>query len=267
MNRITKKIAVIAERLSRQRTVRQQTKYGFQLLLDLRNDVDYRFYLNDFEENTIRQYLLSIKPGMTVIDVGANIGIYTLLASNQVGVNGHVYAFEPAHRAYIKLKNNIEINNFLNITPIRSGVSDYDGETIFNVCDDDAYNSLGRSPMRKVKSTETIKIVTIDKFVQLNNIKKIDVIKVDTEGAEYLVFKGAINTLRRDKPVLFFEYNPFAGVGFDFDPIESIRALKSLNYEFYEFVDGKFKEIVDENVTTNDVIAFPVAEDTITNRP
>jgi len=212
--------------------------FNAKIILDLTKDVDRILYLYGFESENLKYFKKTIKKDDVVFDVGANIGIYSLVASKTIGQNGKVYSFEPADRAHSCLLKNIEINKFKNIVPIKKGVSNYSGNATFNVCDDDAYNSLGNEPMRKIIKTEKISVVTIDDFVKENNIKKVDVIKVDTEGAEYLVFKGADKTLRKHKPVLLFEYNRSVVKGYSNSLGDLTDLIKSLDYALYEFING-----------------------------
>lgn len=215
--------------------------------INLEKDVDKRIYLYGFEEEVIKQFIKVTKKDDFIFDIGANIGIYSLIASKKIGGSGRVYAFEPAPVAYSSLKKNIELNNFNNIVVIQKGISDKSGEAIFNICDDDAYNSLGETPMKGISRKEIIEIESIDEFVKRNNILKVDIIKIDTEGAEFLILKGAEETLRIYKPKIFFEHNPYATVGFDNTPEDTLIFLKLLGYKLFEFDNDNLKEIIEIN--------------------
>jgi FkbM family methyltransferase len=256
INRIKSNLRQLYAKLFHIREIKCQ-RNGVKFLLDLEKDVDYRFYLNEFEQENLNLYLSKISPGSVVFDVGANIGIYSLLASKKTGPTGKVISFEPATWAFHRLKKNIEINGFQNVTPIQKGVSDESKEMTFNICDDDAYNSLGNAPMQQTKNTVIIQTVSIDAYVAANNLRKIDVIKVDTEGAEYLVFKGAEKTLKTYRPILFFEFNPYTAPGFAFDKLEAVRFLESLGYGLYEYINNKLVKIENHQIKTYDIIGFP----------
>lgn len=217
--------------------------YGIKFNLDMDKAVDKRLYLNGFEKEIIEYYSKLLKKGDVVLDVGANIGIYSLIAGKKIGAKGKVYGFEPADIAFEKFQYHIDLNGLKNIVPIKSGVSNYTGKSEFNICEDDAFNSLGDKPLKEIISKKTIDIVSIDDFVLHNNINKVDIIKVDTEGAEFLVFEGAKKTLQKDKPSLFFEYNPEAIEGFDNDSINLINLLRAFGYSLYEFKKGDLVEI------------------------
>ena len=226
-------------------------------MLDLNKAVDYRFYLDEYEVENLDLYLDGISSGSVIIDVGANIGIYSLLAARKAGPEGKVIAFEPADVAFERFTKNIGINGFQNITAIKMGVSDKSRVMTFRVCDDDAYNSLGSTPMKKVSREVNINTVSIDEYLREHPVSKINVIKIDTEGAEYLVLKGAVNTLKKYNPVLFFEYNPYTAPGFSFNKLESVDLLRGLGYKLYEFVDGKMRSIKEYDIKTCDIIGVP----------
>lgn len=231
--------------------------YGVNLMLNLNKAVDKRLFINGFEKDVIKCFQKIVKEGHTVLDIGANIGIYSLIAGNKVGNKGKVYAFEPANEAYDKLRYHIKLNNLDNIDTIKYGVSNYSGVAEFNVCEDDAFNSLGDTPMKDVVRKETIDLITIDDFVLKNSINRVDIIKVDTEGAEFLVFEGAKKTLLKDKPSLFFEYNPEAVEGFDNNSINLINLLRSFDYSLFEFKEGNLIEVKEGDVIIGyDLIAL-----------
>lgn len=233
-----------------------RTPHGFSINLDLTKQVDYEYYYGHFENDTLATFESFLKPGMTVLDIGANIGIYALIAASKVGCQGSVYSFEPGDWACARLKANVEANRYAQVKVSRQAVSDKTGKAMLSVCKDDAFNSLGCKPMQKVHKVIEIETTTIDDFVQANNLSKVDIIKVDTEGAEYRVFIGGAKTIREHSPVIFFEYNPYACEGFDYGPEESIKYLRTLGYKMYEFVDKKLTEIQESSVKTFDIIAM-----------
>lgn len=255
-------IIVVAKKAYVKITRISKIKYtykGARFNLNLSKDVDSRLFYYGFEEDITDQFVKTLKKGDIVFDIGANIGIYSVLAGKIVGERGLVYSFEPANNAYEILNSNIDLNLLRNIKAYKLGVSESSGQVTFNKCEDDAYNSIGNKPMKEIKEVVTIQTTSIDEFVKNNNIKRIDVIKVDTEGAEYLIFKGGMQTLKAFKPKLFFEYNPYAINGFDNDRKELIDLVLSLGYSIYEIRFGKLEQILDwTKICTNDIIALPV---------
>lgn len=142
----------------------------------------------------------SLGKGDIVIDVGAYIdGWYSLLAGKLIGEKGQVYAFEP-HPVYYKLlKENVKLNNLTNITVLKSGVSDRVGT--FDFYEAGVASSLIESNV-EVNIHEKIiafkiKTTTLDKFVKEKKIKRIALIKIDVEGADMRVLRGAHRILQR----------------------------------------------------------------------
>ena len=88
---------------------------GLKLLLNLKKDVDFLIYFDSFESKNLKLYQTMIKSGNIVFDVGANIGIYSLLASKSLGKDGQIYSFEPSETAFKRLNINVTLNNFKNI--------------------------------------------------------------------------------------------------------------------------------------------------------
>jgi FkbM family methyltransferase len=161
-----------------------------------------------FEGETVELFLKLLTPGMTVLDVGANVGIYTLLAAERVGPAGRVYAFEPTHHVAAKLRSNVRLNGFDNVDVNEMAVSDSCGEaTLFYVEDDGENNILAPEP--GYDTSAKIPTITLDEFMALKGIDKVDVIKMDIEGAELMALRGASRLLVGDQcPVIFLEVNP-----------------------------------------------------------
>lgn len=141
-----------------------------------------------------------VKQGMVVVDVGAHIGYYTILASKLVGNQGKVWAFEPEPNNYENLIKNIKLNKAINVMPIRKAVSDKDGIGRLFVSE---YLS-GECSLVNIKKRHT-RSVAVDTVILDNTInQKIDVIKVDVDGNEMAVLAGAHNLLEQNKDILLF---------------------------------------------------------------
>jgi FkbM family methyltransferase len=144
-----------------------------------------------------KQRLLAehIHSGTIFYDVGANVGVYTLLASLLSGTRGHVYSFEPVPRNIHYLKEHIRINMVSNASVIGAAVCDIDGEVSF---------SLGSSSsMGYVDNTGDIDVRALKLDTFCSKEKPPTVIKMDIEGAEHLALLGANETLRKCKPTIF----------------------------------------------------------------
>lgn len=149
-----------------------------------------------FEPTTTRLVQQCLEPGMTAVDVGANIGWLTLTMAVAVQPGGKVWAFEPSDWTFARLKANIALNTFENITPIRAAVGDSDGslELMFPC----GYRLDGADTATK----QRVELVALDTVLKDTTI---DLLKVDTDGSELEVIMGARNLIQNSHPVIIFE--------------------------------------------------------------
>jgi FkbM family methyltransferase len=144
-----------------------------------------------------------VRPGDTVLDVGANIGYYSVLFSKLVGDQGKVICFEPTRHYGKVLEMNIRANNLDNVEINKIGLSDKLQELEIWIGPSSA--SLHVPGNQKLKSSEIIKLVTLDSFIEEHPLPKIDFIKIDVDGHEPLFFEGAWKTLDRYEPTVLLE--------------------------------------------------------------
>ena len=155
------------------------------------------------EETTL---LRSVTPsGGTFIDVGANIGYFSLLASRWVGPNGLVFALEPVTSTYSRLRRNIALNHAANVQALQLGASSRESTSAAIALESDAGHSHLVRDGAAVGRHETISLTTIDALVERLGIARVDVLKIDVEGADFEVVRGAATTLSRFKPHVLME--------------------------------------------------------------
>jgi FkbM family methyltransferase len=238
-DRIRRKIRNLQVSYSRKTEYTVKANFGFKIKLNITRDVDKFFFLEHFEPATLNFFSKLISSGNIVIDVGANIGIYTLIASKKLQNSGKVYSFEPSDWAYHRLIENINLNSFKNIVVIKKAVSDYSGKAEFFVCEDDAYNSLGANPIKKVTSKKIVDAITLDEFFEHFKIKKVDIIKIDAEGADFLVLKGGEKLIMTNSPVIFCEYNRYTKARENFNLNDMLTLLENWKYKIFELDESK----------------------------
>ncbi|MBA4320652.1 MAG: hypothetical protein C0412_19845 [Flavobacterium sp.] len=195
------------------------------------------------EKATTDLFKKVVKEGNVVVDLGANVGYFTLLAARLVGEKGKVYAFEPEPKNYSYLVKNIKLNNYNNVQAFQKAVSDKNGKTQLYICDYDSghhtINQYGgvekysRGRLVEEKSIE-IEAVTLDEFFK-NREESIDVIKMDVEGAEALALAGMDNILRKNKKLkMFVEFFPLLIRKMGNSPEEFIyKLLKDYQFSIY----------------------------------
>ena len=145
-------------------------------------------------EREIREKYFTVKPGDVVVDVGASFGNYTLDGCLH---GAKVYAFEPVPSRYEILARNVELNNLDNCSLSNLGLWSKSGEISL---EDYAPHADWRGKF---------KVTTLDEFVESNGIRRIDFIKIDTEGAEFEILNGCVNSMRRFRPKLLVEVHTF----------------------------------------------------------
>ena len=211
-------------------SLRKVKRNGIHYNLDISDIIDWYIYYG-FREKSKELLLENIKENDTVIDVGANVGEISLRAANIVGnKGGKIYSFEPDLINFNRFLNNIKINAVKNITPINKGLGNVDG--VFNLSVVDENN---RGMNRIVESNESlntskIEVTILDNYIKLKNITRVDLIKIDTEGFEMNVIKGAKNLLKRFRPILFIELDEKNLIDQNSSPKEIIKHLINLNY-------------------------------------
>jgi len=173
--------------------------------------------------------------GMTVVDLGANIGYYTLLAAKLVGRKGRVFAFEPAPDNFSLLLKNIDANGYDNIIPVPKAVSNKTGTTkLFlhrmNKGDHRIYDSHdGREAI-------TVDATTLDAFFE-NGQYPIDVIKMDIQGAEMAALQGMTEAvLKNDSLKIFTEFWPEMLQKFGFSPLEFLSKFIEYGFTLYTII-------------------------------
>ena len=166
-----------------------------------------------------------VKPGMTVVDIGANLGHYTMVAAR---AGASVRAYEPDPGTFAELVANLQLNGFANVTPVQAAVSDRRGKASFFV---DAANSGGHSLAREnaLSPGAAIEVPTVRLDDELAG-GEIDILKIDAQGAEGQILEGARGTLERSDAKIYFEFWPLGLVRCGRDPDAVLATLAELGY-------------------------------------
>lgn len=148
-----------------------------------------------------------VQPGWTAIDVGANIGYFTLLMANRVGPQGKVIAFEPLIENFSILRENIKLNGHLNVVVENLALMSRTGRIELRSATPGAITWVAsvRVDQNSAVESESVEAISLDEYVEKKGIAKVDFLKIDVEGAEESVLDGATSVLNRDKPVLLIE--------------------------------------------------------------
>ncbi len=192
-------------------------------------------FQKSFEYKSLELFLGQIKKGDTILDVGANVGLYSLLGAKYIGSEGKVYAFEPTDKTYKILDLNIKRSNLSNIYSQHIALAD--GKRPMMMLNPTGESGEYEDAMNKITFLEqTIQDQNItytdslDNFVLDHALTRIDFIKIDIEGAELLFFRGANQSLRQYKPKLLFEAKEEHCQFYGYSVLDSLVYLYNLGY-------------------------------------
>jgi len=192
---------------------------------DVRLPVRFHSYFPAAYEKENFDFLVSYcKPGATVLDIGAHIGLFAVRAAQLAGSTGKVYAFEPTPQTFELLKRTISINNQQqHIVPRSEAVAEEEGLKSFFISDNEADNSNSLIKYRDDKQLQKIDvaITSIDAFVRKEELKQVDFIKIDAEGYELSVLKGATQTFASFRPNGILALHP-RGIASNGDSLSTI---------------------------------------------
>lgn len=204
--------------------------YGDSLLCEM-------LYTGSFEAETRGFFEAFLREGDCFLDVGANVGLYTLVAARLIAHAGHVHAFEPCTQTFERLRENVRINRLANVSCHRVALSHENAHAELTLAKGgfDAWNSLGRPYMGEAAGRETVTTVTLDAFAQEHGLEgRITAIKIDVEGWENQVLAGAGSLLSTpDAPILCIEFTEEAAQLSDSSCIALYQRLEGLGYRMY----------------------------------
>jgi FkbM family methyltransferase len=216
---------------------------GVKYRLDLNELIDYSIFMRGyFEESTHNAIKALCKKDMHVIDIGANIGAHTFNLAKIVGNNGSVIAFEPMEWAFKKLKKNFDLNDFDNIILENSGLSDetIEKEEHFRSSwpvDKKTFSRVFSEQTKEIDS-KNIKIKNKLQFSRLDDYlkkhrKSVDLIKIDVDGYELKILKGAEDVLKNNSLIIIMELCPMCLLRCGDNVEDLVAYLDEKGFKFY----------------------------------
>lgn len=190
-----------------------------------RGEILYHAFWNRMFSEEIEKVKKFIKPGDTVIDAGGNVGFFVLILNELVGKEGRIFSFEPSMRLLARLEKTIKINNIQNVTVVNLALGETEGRATLHYYPKQTGLSSIVADFKHRSISENIQITTLDKFSE-NIPGRVSFIKIDTEGYEPRVLKGAKELIKRDKPNIYIEL----GGDYQNSSAEALNILKELNY-------------------------------------
>ena len=181
-------------RMILKRPIILKSKDGFQFQFSSSDSFARHINRKGFtdDESVLSYIRTSLHAGDICFDVGACFGVVTLPMARLVGNNGHVYSFEAEQNNYSNLSRNIKLNNLYNVTPCNKGVFSSENGFELNVHKKEEYgdHAMRLQSENILFDSQMVETVTLDSFCDANNIKYIDLLKIDVEGLEVEVLNG-----------------------------------------------------------------------------
>jgi FkbM family methyltransferase len=226
------------------------------------DEMDDAVFTGNFEDGERRFIQWLVKPGMTVLDIGAHHGFYTMLAAKMVGPTGRVMSFEPSHRERERLLLHLRLNRILDrvaVFPVALGRET--GESTLYVV---AGRNTGCNSLRPPAVTEPTRMIqvpvtSLDAFLAQQNGARVDFIKLDVEGGELGVLAGAEELLgRRPRPVILAELADSRTLPWGYSASAIYDSLAAKSYHWFAITqDGKLRAYPRTEQFGTNLVAFP----------
>lgn len=219
--------------------VQWQAAEGWKTWLQLGNDISSQLFVGGcYEPNEFWFLQQVLQPGMTVLDIGANEGLYSLAAAHAVGEQGRVIAVEPSQREFDRLQANIQLNHWQDVIhPYRLALADRTGEAQLTVAAEEhaGQNTLGHLIYQgsTVAQIETVSVRCLDDWLPEIGVTQVDVIKIDTEGAELAILRSSQHLLQTHHPLLLLELSDASLQTQGGSAIALVQLLRSLGYRIF----------------------------------
>lgn len=219
--------------------------------------VQWAFVGDHDRDPDYRASLELIEPGATVIDVGANIGLWSLLAARRVG-RGAVHAFEPAPTTFARLQRNLDLNGTGNVIVNQLAVDRQAGTATFHTAVDSNSGGAGYLQRPGAPTAITVECTTIDDYCRVHGIERVGVLKLDIEGAEWLALQGAEALLTgAEPPAIFMELDGDLTAQLGWEPGDVLDWLGDRGFRFFNATDGgSLVETGSSGRASRDVIAL-----------
>jgi FkbM family methyltransferase len=214
-------------------------------VLDLREVIDFSIWLiGAFELGTVRAYQRLLRPGQTVLDVGANVGAHTLHFARTVGPTGKVYAFEPTDYAFAKLNANVAANPELvpRIVCCQTMLTEANGQDIpplyssWPLVEEESLHALHGG---RLMSASKARSMSLDSCLAEAGVDHVDLIKIDIDGFECGMLRGARDTLARMRPTIVMELSPHQLDENNSSIEELVEVLAAAGYALEDLTSGK----------------------------
>ncbi len=229
-------IGLVTGRVVEPTLVRARVPGVGRMELDLSSGLEREIFVTGThgdESHVARQILRHLdSEGAVFVDVGANVGLHTLRTARRLARRGgNVIAFEPIQANADRLRANAELNALSNVRIERLGLADREG-TVEVSRSSRGSGNVSLASVGDVR--EQVRLVRFDDWARDNDLRRVDVVKMDIEGAEVAALRGMQDTIREFRPVLVVEINPMWTLRMGTSTTELLRLLHELGYALFD---------------------------------
>lgn len=212
------------------------------------------FVFDRYEPVTDAHLADALRPGMVVLDIGAHVGYYTLVAAQAVGPSGKVHAFEPCAETLSLLRANVRANGFANVEIHPFAAGSGDSKRTLHVTGSSDSHGLFPHPLTETVRMTEVRTVRVAQVVP----GPVDLVKIDVEGAEFEVLDGMRDLVSGEDPsVLIVEWNPACLRNAGQDPLELPRCLEELGFTEISVLDDRRRRVRSVEDTREEIAGRP----------
>lgn len=210
----------------------------------------YIFFYGAFRPEISKLLNRMLRPGHVAFDIGANIGMHSVIMANRVGPSGKVVSFEPDPHPFARLKRNLALNGLDFVDCRQAALSARTEKRTFFLHDETIGNFANASfyvdNIGRQTSSIEVDVFALDDFIAQNPVPRLDVIKLLAQGEEWNVLQGARNTIATFRPKVFFLYEPSYWHRQNLNLMDAVRFFKDFGYTTYAVEFGPRREVTAE---------------------
>ena len=219
------------------------------------------YFMGAYEEESCSYWLDRVKQAAVAFDVGANVGLYSLLAAS-ANPQCRVYAFEPTPALYKRFRANLDLNSFRNVILEEAAVGARSESGFLHWCtgQDNSNEDMNYVKSHAEAATYTVVVtVSVDDYCSQKEIDRINVLKLDIEGGEYDALLGATALLRRKAvDCILMETVDWSAARSHHSVPEVRRLLRELGYAIFALDQGTTYPVTENDLTVHDIVALPL---------
>lgn len=210
----------------------------------------YIFFYGAFRPEVSKLINRMLRPGQIAIDIGANVGMHSVIMANRVGPAGRVVVFEPDAHPMGRLRQNMALNGIDWVTTVEAAVSAKSELRTFYLHDDTIGNfanaSLVAANVGKDTPSVQMQVFALDEWLKDNPLPRVDLIKLLAQGEEFNALQGMRGLIERDRPKIFFLYEPSYWHRQDLELMDAVKFFKGFGYTVHAIEFGHRREVVGE---------------------